>query len=113
MVTGATTNGSVTRKVASVAQSLLGGVTPVKSPGMARYMRDKVAGMDIPDSIVERMQQAPAKGQREEGIRICVETIQRLREMPGVKGVHIMAIEWEEAVGEIVERTGLLPRPTE
>jgi methylenetetrahydrofolate reductase (NADPH) len=49
--------------------------------------------------------------QREEGIRICVETIERLKEMPGVKGVHIMAIEWEEVVGEIVERAGLLPRP--
>ncbi|MEW6667352.1 MAG: methylenetetrahydrofolate reductase [Thermodesulfobacteriota bacterium] len=90
---------------------ILGGVTPLKSAGMARYMRDKVAGMDIPDSILERMQKAPAKGQREEGIRICVETIQRLREIPGVKGVHIMAIEWEEAVGEIAERAGLLPRP--
>jgi methylenetetrahydrofolate reductase (NADPH) len=40
-----------------------------------------------------------------------VETIRRLREMPGVKGVHIMAIEWEERVGELVERAGLLPRP--
>jgi methylenetetrahydrofolate reductase (NADPH) len=92
---------------------ILGGVTPLKSAGMARYMREKVAGMDIPDSILDRMQKVPAKGQREEGIRICVETIRRLREIPGVKGVHIMAIEWEEAVGEIVERAGLLPRPTE
>ena len=50
--------------------------------------------------------------QRDEGIKICVETIQQVKEMPGVKGVHIMAIEWEEVVGEIVEKAGLLPRTT-
>ncbi len=89
---------------------ILGGVTPLKSAGMARYMRDKVSGMDIPDEVVRRMEQAPPKKQREEGLRICVETIEWLKACPGVRGVHIMAIEWEEAVGEIVERSGLLPR---
>ena len=90
---------------------ILGGVTPLKSPGMARYMKNKVSGMDVPDALIKRMEGVPKEKQREEGIRICVETIQRLKEMPGVKGVHIMAIEWEEAVGEITERAGLLPRP--
>ncbi|MBN1104883.1 MAG: methylenetetrahydrofolate reductase [Deltaproteobacteria bacterium] len=93
--------------------SILGGVTPLKSAGMAKYMRDRVSGMEVPDSVIQRMEKTPSKKQREEGIRICVETIDRLRETPGVKGVHIMAIEWEEVVGEIVERAGLLPRPTE
>ena len=90
---------------------ILGGVTPLKSPGMARYMKNKVSGMDVPDEVIKRMEGVPRDKQREEGIRICVETIERLKEMPGVKGVHIMAIEWEEVVGEIVERAGLLPRP--
>jgi len=90
---------------------ILGGVTPLKSPGMARYMKTRVSGIDIPDEMIERMEGVPKDKQREEGIRICVETILRLKEMPGVKGVHIMAIEWEDAVGEIVERAGLLPRP--
>ena len=90
---------------------ILGGVTPLKSPGMAKYMKNKVSGMDIPDEIIKRMEGVPKDKQREEGINICVETIQRLREVPGIKGVHIMAIEWEEVVGEIVERAGLLPRP--
>ncbi len=90
---------------------ILGGVTPLKSSGMAKYMKNRVSGMDIPDDIIQRMEGVPKEKQREEGISICVETIQRLKEMPGVKGVHIMAIEWEEAVGEIVERAGLLPRP--
>ena len=90
---------------------ILGGVTPLKSAGMARYMKSKVAGMDMPDAVIKRMEGVPKEKQREEGLRICVETIERLKALPGVKGVHIMAIEWEEAVGEIVERAGLLPRP--
>jgi methylenetetrahydrofolate reductase (NADPH) len=48
---------------------------------------------------------------QETGINICVEIIQQVREIPGVAGVHIMAIEWEEAVPTIVEKAGLLPRP--
>jgi len=90
---------------------IMGGVTPLKSSGMAKYMKNKVAGMDVPDELIKRMEGVSKDKQREEGIRICVESIQRLKEMPGVKGVHIMAIEWEEAVGEIVEKAGLLPRP--
>jgi methylenetetrahydrofolate reductase (NADPH) len=92
--------------------SILAGVTPLKSAGMARYMKDKVSGMDIPDEVIKRMEGVPKTGQREVGIQICVETIQRLKEMQGIRGFHIMAIEWEEAVGEIVERAGLLPRPS-
>ena len=90
---------------------ILGGVTPLKSAGMAKYMKKRVAGMDVPDEIIRRMEGVPAKKQAEEGLTICVETIQRLKEVPGVRGVHIMAIEWEEKVAEIVERAGLLPRP--
>ena len=92
--------------------SILAGVTPLKSVGMARYMKDKVAGMDIPDEVITRIEGVPKTKQRKEGIQICVETIQRLKEMQGLKGFHVMAIEWEEAVGEIVERAGLLPRPS-
>jgi methylenetetrahydrofolate reductase (NADPH) len=90
---------------------ILGGVTPLKSAGMARYMKRKVAGMDVPDEVIRRMEGVPAKKQAEEGIKICAETIQWLEEVPGVKGVHIMAIEWEEIVSDIAEKAGLLPRP--
>ncbi len=90
---------------------ILGGVTPLKSAGMARYMKIKVSGMDIPDALIKRMEGVPKEKQREEGIRICVETIERLKEMDGVRGVHIMAIEWEDAVAGIVEEAGLHPRP--
>jgi methylenetetrahydrofolate reductase (NADPH) len=90
---------------------ILGGVTPLKSAGMAKYMQNKVAGMDVPEDVIKRMVGVPSKKQGEEGIKICVETIERLKEMPGVRGIHIMAIEWEEKVAEIVEAAGLLPRP--
>ena len=91
--------------------AILAGVTPMKSVGMARYMKNNVPGMDVPDEMIERMKGTPKEKQAEEGIKICVESIQKLREIPGVRGIHIMAIEWEEKVAEIVKAAGLLPRP--
>ncbi len=90
---------------------ILAGVTPFKSAGMARYMKNKVPGMDVPDEVVKRMSDKPKDKQAEEGINICVESIQRLKEIKGVHGFHVMAIEWEEKVPEIVQRAGLFPRP--
>ena len=90
---------------------ILAGLTPMKSVGMAKYMAAQVPGMDVPDEIIQRIQGAPKGKRAEEGIKLCVEQIQRLREVEGIAGVHIMAIEWEKKVGEIVERAGLLPRP--
>ncbi|MFO7462211.1 MAG: methylenetetrahydrofolate reductase [Desulfatiglandales bacterium] len=91
--------------------SILAGVTPLKSAGMAKYMKNKVPGMSVPDNLIKRMSGVPKEKQAEEGIEICVETMQRLKEMKGVRGFHIMAIEWEQKVPEIVERAGLYPRP--
>jgi len=90
---------------------ILAGVTPFKSVGMAKYMKNRVPGMDVPDEVVKRMSGVSKEKQPEEGMNICVETIQRLKEQEGVRGFHIMAIEWEEKVPEIVERSGLYPRP--
>ncbi len=86
---------------------ILGGVTPLRSAGMARYMANKVAGMDIPEDVIKRMDSVDKKKQADEGIKICLETIEELKEQTGVHGVHIMAIEWEEVVAEIVEKAGL------
>ena len=110
--------------------AILVGVGPLKSPGMARYMKDSVPGLLVPDSLINRMTEvgAPWAGKSKdeltkedkkarsaawqaEGIKICIELIQQLREVEGVAGVHIMAIEWEDAVRPIVEGAGLLPRP--
>ena len=90
---------------------IMAGITPMKSVGMARYMKSKVPGMDVPDELVKRMAGVSKEQQPQEGIDICVESIERLRQVEGVAGFHIMAIEWEEKVPEIVERAGLYPRP--
>ena len=90
---------------------ILAGLTPFKSAGMAKYMKNRVPGMDVPDDVVKRMSGVAKEKQAEEGIKICVESIHRLKELEGVKGFHIMAIEWEEKVPEIVEEGGLYPRP--
>ncbi len=90
---------------------ILAGMTPMKSAGMARYMKNRVPGMDVPDELVKRLSDTPKEKQAEEGITICVEAIQRLKEVEGVAGFHVMAIEWEEKVPEIIERAGLYPRP--
>ncbi len=90
---------------------ILGGITPLKSARMAEYMSKQVAGMDVPEEIINRMKSVPANQQRQEGIKIAVETIEALKGIKGVRGVHIMAIEWEEIVPEIVDAAGLYPRP--
>jgi methylenetetrahydrofolate reductase (NADPH) len=97
---------------------------------MARYMKKNVPGILVPDEIIQRMldagqpwskipkdkltkedKQARSKAWREEGIKVCIDLINQVREIEGVAGAHIMAIEWEEAVKPIAEGAGLLPRP--
>jgi methylenetetrahydrofolate reductase (NADPH) len=109
---------------------ILAGVGPLKSPGMARYMKNNVPGILVPDEIIKEMSAAgaPWAGKKKEeltkedkkarsaawkeaGINICIDLIQKLRAIEGVAGVHIMAIEWERAVKPIVEGAGLYPRP--
>ncbi|MEW6078050.1 MAG: methylenetetrahydrofolate reductase [Thermodesulfobacteriota bacterium] len=90
---------------------IMAGITPMKSAGMAKFMKNRVPGMDVPDEVVKRLSDTPKEKQAEEGIKICIESIQRLKEVEGVRGFHIMAIEWEEKVPEIVKSAGLLPRP--
>jgi len=88
---------------------ILAGVIPIRSAGMARYMRDYVSGVSVPDEIVTRMEDA--ENAREEGVRIVLEIIEQLKEVPGIHGIHIMAVGWEDIVPEIIERARLLPRP--
>jgi methylenetetrahydrofolate reductase (NADPH) len=90
---------------------ILAGITPMKSAGMAKYMKNKVPGMDVPDAVIKRMAGVPKEQQPEEGIKIAIESIERLKQVKGVHGFHIMAIEWEQMVPQIVEKAGLFPRP--
>ncbi len=88
---------------------IMAGIIPIKSAGMARYMRDSVSGVSVPDSFVKRMEST--KNAKEEGVKLALEVIQQVREIPGVHGIHIMAVGWEDAVPDIVSKAGLTPRP--
>jgi len=88
---------------------ILAGVIPMKSVGMARYMKTSVPGIIVPDEIVKRMEQA--KSAKEEGVKLTLELVQQIKEIPGIHGIHIMAVGWEDIVGEVVEKCGLMPRP--
>jgi len=88
---------------------ILAGVIPIRSVGMARYMRDYVSGVSLPDEIITRMEKAEKA--KEEGVKIILEIIEQLKEIPGVHGIHIMAVGWEAIVPEMVEKAGLMPRP--
>ncbi len=91
---------------------ILAGVTPMKGVGMARYMQKNVPGMDVPEWVIKRLQGVEKKKQASEGINICCEQIEEFKEMKGIAGIHLMAIEWEQRVPEIVEQAKLLPRPS-
>jgi len=88
---------------------ILAGVIPIRSAGMARYMRDYVSGVSVPDEVVTRMEEAESA--KEEGVKIILEIIEQLKEIPGVHGIHVMAVGWEDIVPDIVDKAGLLPRP--
>jgi methylenetetrahydrofolate reductase (NADPH) len=91
--------------------AILAGITPMKSVGMARYMQHSVPGMEVPEEILRRLSGVPPKEAPEEGLRMALETIEQVRGIKGVSGVHIMAIEGEAMVARIVEGAGLFPRP--
>ncbi len=87
---------------------ILVGVGPLASAGSARWIRSNVAGIHIPDDVIERLE--GAKDQKLEGMNLCIEIIQQVREINGVSGIHIMAYRQEEMVAEIVLGAGLRDR---
>ncbi|MHC4159119.1 MAG: methylenetetrahydrofolate reductase [Planctomycetota bacterium] len=88
---------------------ILAGLTPVRSARALVYMKNEVAGMSIPDELIKRMESAEEP--KEEGIKICLEMIESVKNIDGVSGIHLMPIGWESVTPVILERAGLLPRP--
>lgn len=88
---------------------ILAGIIPIKSVGMARYMAKNVAGISVPQELVKRME--GSKDAKEEGVKIAIELIEKVKEIDGVHGVHIMAVAWEDIVPRIIQESGLMPRP--
>src|SRR5437879_6966559 len=83
-----------------------------RSARSAHFMREKVPGLHVPESLVARLERTPQARQAEEGVKIAVELVNAVREIPGVSGVHLIGIKWEEGVVRVAEAAGLLPRPT-
>ncbi|OGP59944.1 MAG: 5,10-methylenetetrahydrofolate reductase [Deltaproteobacteria bacterium RBG_13_61_14] len=102
--------------------AILGGIIVPRSMMMMKYMNQNVAGVSIPEKLIARMAKAKESAgadkekakqlQEEEGTKLAVELIEQVRAIPGIKGVHVQAIEWETQIPEIVKRAGLYPRPS-
>ncbi|MBN2137475.1 MAG: methylenetetrahydrofolate reductase [Sedimentisphaerales bacterium] len=91
---------------------IMAGLTPVRSHRALQYMKTQVAGMSIPDELIKRMEAVEDKEQqKEEGVKICLEMIDHVRNIKGVSGIHLMPIGWESITPVILKRADLLPRP--
>jgi methylenetetrahydrofolate reductase (NADPH) len=88
---------------------ILAGLMPVRSAKALLYMKNEVAGMMVPDALIARMESA--KNPAEEGIKICLEMIERIKNIEGIAGIHLMPIGWESITPVVLQRAGLLPRP--
>ena len=91
---------------------IMAGLTPVRSHRALQYMKTEVAGMSVPDELIKRMEGIEDKeARKEEGIKICLEMIEQVKNIEGVAGIHLMPIGWESITPVLCERAGLLPRP--
>jgi len=85
---------------------ILPGVGPLASAKSGEWIRNNVAGVHIPDAVIKRL--AGARDQKQEGVNMCIEFMQQIREIPGVSGVHIMAYRQEHRISEMVEKSNVL-----
>ena len=90
--------------------AILAGIIVPRSAGMLRYMNANVPGVEVPEELIKRMKSA--KDRKKEGIKIAVELIEAVKKIPGIRGVHLQAIESEELLPEVAKRAKLLPRPS-
>ncbi|MBS3763305.1 MAG: methylenetetrahydrofolate reductase, partial [Planctomycetes bacterium] len=93
------------KQVEGFGVPVLGGIVLLKSAGMARFMNANVAGVNVPDHLIERMKKDDDKSNSEKAVDIAVETIKGLKDI--CDGVHIMPLGWDHLVPEIIERSGL------
>lgn len=88
--------------------AILAGVMPLSSAEQAQALRDRYTDLSIPDSIIQRLQEAGDEASQEkEGFAICIETIKGFKGMDGVKGIHILSGGKENMVPEIIVRSEL------
>ncbi len=88
---------------------ILAGILPARSIKALKMMKEDIAGMDVPDELIERMEKA--EDPEEEGVKVAVEIIDRVKKVEGVRGIHLMPVGWEKITPTIVEKAGFYPRP--
>jgi methylenetetrahydrofolate reductase (NADPH) len=93
------------KRVEKLNVPIMAGVIPLKNAGMARYMNANVAGVFVPDNLIQKMVDAPKEDRAKTGIGIAADFIKAIKSM--CQGVHIMAIGWEKRVPEIIQAAGL------
>jgi 5,10-methylenetetrahydrofolate reductase len=89
--------------------AILPGIIVPRSAGMLRYMHNNVPGIEVPDTMIARMKDA--EDPKKEGVKITLELIDAAKNLSGVKGIHLQAIEAEGILPAIIKDAGLFPRP--
>ena len=89
---------------------VIAGVAPPRGPKSARYMREHLPGVIVPDRIIDELERAGPDA-AEVGVKLTVEIVGKLRAIPGIAGIHVMGLGKEESVRRVIEEAGLLPRP--
>jgi 5,10-methylenetetrahydrofolate reductase len=93
------------KRVEKFKVPVMAGIIPLKNAGMAKYMNANVAGVHVPDDLIQKMSAAAKEDREKTGIQIAADLIKRMK--PMCQGVHIMAIGWEKKVPEIMAAAGL------
>lgn len=91
--------------------AIFAGVGPMRSIRVAEYMQKEVAGNDVPQWIVDKMKGMSKEDSEKFGVDLCSDICNKVRTIEGVRGLHIMAVNWPDAVPKVAQNLGLLPRP--
>jgi methylenetetrahydrofolate reductase (NADPH) len=97
--------GKFMKRVEKFKVPVMAGIIPLKNAGMAKFMNANVAGVHVPDDLIQKIAAAPKEEREKTGIQIAADLIKQMK--PLCQGVHIMAIGWEKKVPEIMALAGL------
>jgi methylenetetrahydrofolate reductase (NADPH) len=86
---------------------ILAGVTPIRSKRMAQYLHHNIPGVRLPQSILDRYEEAKEDDYEELGVEIALEIIEKIRGKQGINGFHLMSVGWEAIVPRIIADAGL------
>jgi methylenetetrahydrofolate reductase (NADPH) len=92
-------------RVSSFGVPVMAGIVPLKSAGMARYMNENVAGVRVPDEMIQRMGDTPKADRKQVSAEMCTELVRRVKDV--CQGVHLMPLGWDDVVPRIVEGAGI------